>query len=126
MRTSLFKAIAGSLAALTLGLSIATTPASAAFRMGGGGFHGGGFHGGGFRGGGFRGGFGGYGGWGYGGWGWGWPYGDYGYYPYDAYYDYGYGPYYGEPYGNNGCLRLRPIYDQRGRYLGRHYVDMCR
>lgn len=122
MRTSLFKAITGSLAALTLGLSLATTPASAAFRMGGGGFHGGGFRG--------------YGGWGYGGWGWGWgwpyggygyyPYGDYGYYPYGAYYDYGYGPYNGDSYRNGGCVRLRPVYDRHGRYLGRHYVDMCR
>ena len=71
MRTSLSKSIAGSLAALALGVSVATTPVLAhggggGFRMGGGGFHGG---------------FGGY----------------YGYYAGYGYCDYGYG-YYG--YGN--------------------------
>jgi hypothetical protein len=73
MHTSLFKLIAGSLAVLTMGVSVATSPAQAHFRSsGGGGFHGsfggGGFHGGfggrgfreGFRDRGFRGGFGGY------------------------------------------------------------------
>jgi len=110
MRSSLFKSIAASLAALTLGFSVATTPALAAHRMGGGwGFHGG------------------YGGWygGYGGWGW----GGYGYYgdPYDAYY--GYGPYYGGPdaYGGDaGCVSPQRVYDRHGHYLGRRYVDMCR
>jgi hypothetical protein len=63
MRTSLFKSIGGSLAALTIGVSVVTTPAIAGFRSsGGGGFHGrfggGGFHGG-FGGGGFHSGFGG-------------------------------------------------------------------
>jgi hypothetical protein len=89
MHTSFFKSIAGSLAALALGVSVATTPALA--HGGGGGFHGGfggggfhgGFGGGGFRGGfgdrGFRGGFGGY----YGGYGYcGYGYGYYGYYGY--------------------------------------------
>jgi hypothetical protein len=54
MHSSFFKSIGGSLAALTIVVSIATTPAMAGFRSGGGG----GFHGG-FGGGGFRGGFGG-------------------------------------------------------------------
>ncbi len=53
MHVSLFRSIARSLATLALGLSIATTPAVAGFRSGGGG----GFHGG-FGGGGFHGGFG--------------------------------------------------------------------
>jgi hypothetical protein len=61
MHTLFFKSIAGSLAALALGVSVATTPASAHGGGGGGAFHGGfgggGFHGG-FGGGGFRGGFG--------------------------------------------------------------------
>ena len=126
MRSSLFKPVAVSLAALALGFSLATTPASAAFRTGGGGgFHGGGFHGGfggGYRG--FGGAYRGFGGWGYGGWGW----GGYGYYgdPYDAYY--GYGPYYGAPYpyaGDAGCVRPQRVYDRHGHYLGRRYVDMC-
>jgi hypothetical protein len=60
MHTSFFKAIAGSLAALALGVSVANTPALA-------------------RGGGFHGGFGGY----YGGYGYcGYGYGYYGYYGY--------------------------------------------
>jgi len=62
MHTLFFKSIAGSLAALALGVSVATTPALAHGGFGGGafdgGFGGGGFHGG-FGGGGFRGGFGG-------------------------------------------------------------------
>ena len=62
MHKSLFALIAGSLMALAIGVSAATTPAQAHFRSGGG-FHGGfgglGFHGG-FRDRGFRGGFGGY------------------------------------------------------------------
>ena len=42
MHTSLFRSIARSLAALTIGASVATTPALAGFRTGGGGgFHGG-------------------------------------------------------------------------------------
>ena len=56
MHVSLFRSIARSLATLALGLSIATTPAVAGLRAGGGGgFHGGfgGFHGG-FGDGGFR------------------------------------------------------------------------
>ncbi len=125
MRSSLFHSIAGSLAALALGFLVTTTPASAAFRMGGGGgFHGGGFHGGGFHGG-YGGGYRGYGGWGwggYGGWGWGDYYGD----PYDAYYGYGR---YGGPYpyaGDAGCVRPQRVYDRHGHYLGRRYVDMCR
>jgi hypothetical protein len=73
MHKSLFALIAGSLMALAIGVSAATTPAQAHFRSGGGGgfhggFGGGGFHGGfgglgfhgGFRDRGFRGGFGGY------------------------------------------------------------------
>jgi hypothetical protein len=61
MQASLFRSLARSLATLALGLSIATTPAVAGLRVGGGGgFHGagGGFHGG-FGGGGFHAGFGG-------------------------------------------------------------------
>lgn len=64
MHTSLFRSIARSLAALTIGASVVTTPALAGFRTGGGGGFHGGFGGGGFRAGfrdrGFRGGFGGY------------------------------------------------------------------
>ena len=62
------RSVVASIAAISLGIAASVTPASAAFRMGGGGFHGG-FHGGG----GFRHGYGGYGhgGYGYGGYGWG-------------------------------------------------------
>jgi hypothetical protein len=129
MRVSLFRLIAASLAALALGFSVSTTPASAGIRMGGGGggFHGGGggWHGGGSGGGGWHGGgwgYRGYGGWGYGGWGWG-GYGDYG--DYDA--GYGYGPdygYVGDP--NPACVHLKPVYDRHGHYLGRRYIDVCR
>jgi len=34
--------------------------------------------------------------------------------PYDYSYDYG-----------NGCYQYRPTYDQFGRYLGQHLVDVC-
>jgi hypothetical protein len=102
MRISIPKSAVAGLAALSLiaAVSVAPTPATAAFRMGGGGFgggwhggggfgggwHGGGGFGGGWRGGyggGWRGGYGGYGyrryGYGYGGWGYpGWGYGGWG------------------------------------------------
>ena len=96
-------------ALMALGLSAAlplTTPAQAAhFHGGGGGGHWGG--GGGHW-------HGGYGGWRGGGWG----FGLYAPYPYYGY-GYGYGPY------DDGCYAYRPIYDRRGRYLGRRLVNIC-
>jgi hypothetical protein len=117
---STFRRIAiAATAALSIGVVFAasSSPASAAFRFGGGGFHGGGFHGGGFRGHGFGlglglGALGFAGAYGYG---YGYPYyGDY------AYNDYGYG------YGDPGCLSVRRVYDRYGHYLGRATVNVCR
>jgi hypothetical protein len=99
MRTSLFKSIAGSLAALTLGISVATTPALAGHGggFGGGGFRsgfgGGGLHGR-FGGGGFRGGFDGF----------------------DGYYGYG---------GYDNCITYQPAYDRSGRMIGQAPVNIC-
>jgi hypothetical protein len=105
MHTSLFKSIAGSLAALTLGISVATTPALAGhdggfggggFRsgFGGGGLHdrfgGEGFHGR-IGGGGFRGGF-------------------------DGYYGFG---------GYENCIAYQPAYDRSGRMIGQAPVNIC-
>jgi hypothetical protein len=131
MSNSISKTIVAGVAALAMAAAIVlpTTPADAAFRMGGGGFgggwHGGGGWGGGWRGGGWGGGWrgggwgggwrggwggwrGGWGGWGCCGWGWGgwWPAYALGaglaanaYYPY---YGYGYGDGYGNGYGYGG------------------------
>ena len=108
---SMMKTIAGSLAMLALGVSIATSPTLAARggHFGGGGVRiasgFGGFHGrfgdrglrGGFGGGGFYDGF-------------------------DAYYGgYGYGPY--GPYGS--CAAYRPVYDQLGRIVTQTPVNDC-
>ncbi len=34
-------------------------------------------------------------------------------------------PYYDYGYGYDPCYQYRPVYDQWGRYLGRHLVDVC-
>lgn len=146
MRNTLSKTIVAGIAALSLTASIfaTTEPASAAFRMGGGGFgggfHGGGFHGGGFRGGAWRGGGwrGGYGGWrgGYGGWGGGGWWGPAvigglaaGALLAAPYYGYGYGGGYGYDGGGygygGGCLTYTPVYDGYGNYIGQQAMRVC-
>ena len=134
------KTLLASLAALTLGIGLAATPAAAdgVFHPPGGGAHIGGGHAGVGRG--FAGGGGGGGavhrggGWGHGG---GWGRGG------------GWGPavglgilggvaagaiiasqepYYADPgyvYADDGCYQYRPVYDRWGRYLGRRNVYVC-
>jgi hypothetical protein len=149
MRKSIRRLIVAGAAAIGLSAALMAGPAEAGVRFGGGGggWHGGGFggwHGGGFGGfrgggfGGFRRGYGGYGyggygyggwgypwwgyaGWGYPGWGWddGWGSGP------DVYYVGGDSSYYP---GSNACWQYRRVWSLpggRGRYLGRHPVNVC-
>jgi hypothetical protein len=129
MRNSISKTIVAGLTALTLSAAVVlpSTPASAGWRMGGGGW------GGGWHGGGWGGGWGGGGVWHNGYWrngywnnGWWGPalaaglltgaviasspgWGGYGY---------GYG-------GGNGCWQYRPTYDGYGHFLGQRWVTVC-
>lgn len=135
MRVRVSKSIVAGLAALivSIGVSVAPTPAAAQWH--GGGFHGGfggGFHGGGF--GGWRGGWGWRRGWGWGPgwgyaawypwWGWGYPWWGWGYGP-------GWGPDYAGGYyggGDSGCWTYRRVWTRpggKGRYLGRRLVNVC-
>ncbi len=144
----LAKMAVAALAGVGLAAAVATTPAEAASWHGGG--WGGGWHGGGWGGGWHGGGWGGAG-WGGGGWGWrgaGWRGGGWGWgggwgnpywgggwgggwgYPW-----WGWGPpvvvagaypYYAQP--GDGCWVTRRVWSQpggRGRYLGRHLVNIC-
>src|SRR5271165_5898233 len=127
MRNTLSRTMIAGVAALSLTTSLfaTTEPASAAFRLGGGGggFHGGGFHGGGaWRGGGWRGGYGGWGG-GYGGWGGGgwWGPAVVGGLAAGALLA---APYYGYGYGG-GCLTYTPVYDAYGNYIGQQAARIC-
>ena len=87
--------------AIALGLGLAAAPASAHFMGGGGGHFGGGHFGGGHLGGGH------FGHWGHWGSGYGFGGGDIG------------------VYEGASCLRLQPIYDDAGNYLGSQTVNAC-
>lgn len=132
MRNGLAKTALSALVGIGLATAVATAPAEAQYFHGGGGWHGGGggWHGGGWGGGwhggywngGWRGGYwgGGYPGWGWGG-GWGYPWWGWG-----APVVVAGGAYYAEP--GDGCWVYRRIWSQpggRGRYLGRHLVNIC-
>jgi len=147
MSKHLAKAAVAMLAGLGLAAAVASTPAQAAtyFHGGGwgGGWHGGGWGGGwrpgwgggwrpGWGGGYWRGGYwnGGWGGgyWGGGYWGPGWGYAGWGY----PWWGWGVGPVVaGDAYyasNANGCWMYRRVWSQpggRGRYLGRHFVNIC-
>ncbi len=152
MSNSISKTIVAGMAALVMAAAVVlpTTPADAAFRMGGGGFgggwHGGGWHGGGWgggwRGGGWR------GGWAGAGWRGGWAGGRVwhgGYWNNGVWYNGWWGPAvaagvlaraalatnpawgYGG-YGNGGgggCWQYRPTNDGYGNFLGQSWVNLC-